>query len=51
MVHCLQPNPDVPDVLAVGGEKNGIRLWKHSKGRLRDEMLFGKKSFTFRNSM
>lgn len=31
MVHCIQLNPDETSVLAVGGERDGVKLWNVSK--------------------
>nr|CAB3265325.1 periodic tryptophan protein 1 homolog [Phallusia mammillata] len=30
MVHCFHTNPDVTGMLAIGGEKGGVRLWNAS---------------------
>jgi len=36
MVHCFDLNPDVRSLLAIGGEKGGVRLfdcWQQLKGQ------------------
>ena len=34
MVHCFQFNPDALHIMAIGGQKNGVKLWNLKSGML-----------------